>query len=629
MTTTKWGKVRKNALDKRVFYNHTTIVISFSMNENNEQVYVTNSEKKISSFSRQVKQLRWNVISLLLVGIALPLMVFVALQRQNLKQEASISQTPETSFSLQADKTTVNVGDTLTVKVKVRLDVEPASYFVAKIAFDPKVLSITALKTDNKTSSNLIPQAYAQEVTPVPSGIPVTPYTGESSPRTPLDTLCINAGGMLTNTVPTDTTLIHCSEGDTMKNTSGGSGGGVDKWCYIKEEGCNKVKSARGLIKYDRPVDCKDGYIRGYSGVDCIPSTGIGTQSGGIQATSTPKPQPTIVTSDYFIQSWIEKKFNNETGIISLYGKVPPMMTSIDRSSLTMAEMTFTVKSLPLKGNTMTVRFMRSDEVRALEENRETTTYREIPGARIQPPYNNPITYTTIQDAQQNDLPLLKTGDLIISTSDVSPSLSVTPAPSVTPVPSISGVGTITIAPSPTVVSTTAPLNIFLNFTVLLSGSVDQPAYKIKNLNVEILDINKQKVQESIIGLTYDSQKKIWNGGNALPWVSRSGDYYIRVKVDGYLKKFVQVRPITLTLGERVTLPAVTLIPGDITNDNKIDQADYAQYKKCFEQSGRFSSSCTVQEKEAADLNQDGKTDSLTDFADYKLLNINYGLQAD
>ncbi|MEK7092581.1 MAG: dockerin type I domain-containing protein, partial [Patescibacteria group bacterium] len=84
------------------------------------------------------------------------------------------------------------------------------------------------------------------------------------------------------------------------------------------------------------------------------------------------------------------------------------------------------------------------------------------------------------------------------------------------------------------------------------------------------------------------------------------GNYIFKIKLDKYLRKqfpgFIEIT----SSNQQVSLPEITLIAGDVNNDNQLNIADYHGLVSCFLEKAN-GASCV--NKDNADLNEDGVTD--------------------
>ena len=96
-----------------------------------------------------------------------------------------------------------------------------------------------------------------------------------------------------------------------------------------------------------------------------------------------------------------------------------------------------------------------------------------------------------------------------------------------------------------------------------------------------------------------------------------TGSYVVKVKLDNTLRKAIPGIQ-TLTQGATTTLPIVTLVSGDINNDNVLDIQDYNIFLSCYGQNV-----CT--QKKLADFNDDGPVDGI----DYNIFLISFIVPGD
>ena len=112
--------------------------------------------------------------------------------------------------------------------------------------------------------------------------------------------------------------------------------------------------------------------------------------------------------------------------------------------------------------------------------------------------------------------------------------------------------------------------------------------------------------------LTYDNASGSFNGVVSLGTDIASGNYVIRVKSDGYLRK--QLPGIQTISSSLITAPDISLIAGDTNGDNAVNALDYNRLLECF--SDILSRSCDDATKQMTDFNDDGKVNQF----DYNLL---------
>jgi Glycosyl hydrolases family 18 len=94
-----------------------------------------------------------------------------------------------------------------------------------------------------------------------------------------------------------------------------------------------------------------------------------------------------------------------------------------------------------------------------------------------------------------------------------------------------------------------------------------------------------------------------------------AGQYILRIKVSKYLPYDIQTQVNIPENGGSYTVPTVSLIAGDIRNDNTLDILDYTDLLKCYSDLSA-STGCSDTEKQLADITDDGSANQI----DYNLL---------
>lgn len=147
-------------------------------------------------------------------------------------------------------------------------------------------------------------------------------------------------------------------------------------------------------------------------------------------------------------------------------------------------------------------------------------------------------------------------------------------------------------------------INLSLALDSLSPGA--NPVHSQRNIFIYFFDTNNNEIASAAGLVNFDPAKGIFTGtvdiGSLNP-----GAYMVRVKTDKHLKKLIPgIQNITQPT---ITIPQITLIDGDINNDNALDIKDYNEFLKCF-------GNKTCANKNFADLNDDGKVDEI----DYNVL---------
>ncbi|MCL5970550.1 MAG: hypothetical protein M1450_03555 [Patescibacteria group bacterium] len=207
-----------------------------------------------------------------------------------------------------------------------------------------------------------------------------------------------------------------------------------------------------------------------------------------------------------------------------------------------------------------------------------------------------------------------------------TPTATKTPTPpsaSNSPTPSATG----SISPSPTDTGKHVRLDITLALQAIgkpTKGN-ENPKNKERQLKIEIFDANGSTPVLTKIGtINYETStgyfKALVDMGNI-----ETGDYAVKMtpqKPIGYLRKIIQPGIVHIEAGTTVKIPAdgnpPVFIVGDINLDNTLDIKDYNLYLSCFGNKANNPASC--KDKDAVDLNDDGKIDNLKDLTDYTWL---------
>lgn len=213
-----------------------------------------------------------------------------------------------------------------------------------------------------------------------------------------------------------------------------------------------------------------------------------------------------------------------------------------------------------------------------------------------------------------------------------------TPESNLTSTPTPSGP-----TPTPTPLVTPSPGDTVFNIKVGLdaigstgdnqnpnvsTGSNKNPITPTRNLIIEVYDSNNQLVVSKPGTMTYDSASgkflSIFDIGNT-PF---NGNYTIKAKSNGYLKKlFPGIISLSSTSSgvTNVDLPLVNLVAGDINTDNSLTISDYAILASCSIYSTDNQSFCNTSSvsKTLSDLNDDGAVDQI----DYNLFLREYSVQ--
>ncbi|HEV2340103.1 MAG TPA: cellulase family glycosylhydrolase [Patescibacteria group bacterium] len=111
-------------------------------------------------------------------------------------------------------------------------------------------------------------------------------------------------------------------------------------------------------------------------------------------------------------------------------------------------------------------------------------------------------------------------------------------------------------------------------------GGNTHPQHSQRNVTLTVYDTNNKAIAKQQGYVFYDKNAQNFQGSILAPHLP-SGQYYVTVKMDGFLSKQLP-GTVSLTLGQQITLPEVALVAGDINNDDQIDILDYNILISCY-----------------------------------------------
>ncbi len=233
-----------------------------------------------------------------------------------------------------------------------------------------------------------------------------------------------------------------------------------------------------------------------------------------------------------------------------------------------------------------------------------------FPSGQYKDLYGNAITTYTMQS---------HSGLILLLTSSPTPTNTPTPKPTSSP--------TLSVMPSATPTPTPLPGTTTLSFpSILLHGigsagdSVapgtsgnTSPLTPNRTLSVQVVNASNVLVTTLSGTITYSPSSGGFSGSVSLGSTVPTGSYLVKVKTDKYLVKQLP-GIITLTQGQTTTIPPVSLIVGDINNDNTLNILDYNILLGCYSD---FlpPTSCPGTNGKESDLNDDGSVNA----SDYNL----------
>ena len=208
-----------------------------------------------------------------------------------------------------------------------------------------------------------------------------------------------------------------------------------------------------------------------------------------------------------------------------------------------------------------------------------------------------------------------------IPTNTLVPSQPVTP----TEIPTISPTQ---IPPTLQPTATLAPATTYLSFTAFLHGignsgdnanpnenslSNKTPLRQQRNVTAYVYNDQNQLTAQQTGMITYDSANGNYSGNidfsNKIP----DGYYTVLLKEDTHLRKSIP-GILHIIPQQKNSMPSVSLVAGDINNDNVINILDYNLLIGCYSDL-LPAVSCTDSDKIVSDLNDDGNVNQF----DYNL----------
>lgn len=216
-------------------------------------------------------------------------------------------------------------------------------------------------------------------------------------------------------------------------------------------------------------------------------------------------------------------------------------------------------------------------------------------------------------DASTSDL-----GDLFqpgVLTGSNSGGGTITNTPSTT----VSPMKTITPTPRPSGSATSVTFSVSLCLHGLgncgdnvspSAGGNTSPLHPSRTIQISVYNSQNSLVtQNSSSSITYSPNSETFTGiadmGSLAP-----GSYLIQIGSPGYLSKSVP-GIITVTQGAVISLTPISLVTGDINNDDQIDIQDYNILISCFG-TKQTTSACTMPpttQSQGADITDDGSVD--------------------
>ena len=206
------------------------------------------------------------------------------------------------------------------------------------------------------------------------------------------------------------------------------------------------------------------------------------------------------------------------------------------------------------------------------------------------------------------------------STPTPVPFPTMTPVP--TPMPTLTSHPTPTTPPLPTGVPTIANGSSLLLLTVCphglgncgdsmhpTGGGNTNPLHPQRPVTLTIFDTNNNQVAKQQGTVSYNQAAQNFQGTVSLTNLA-SGNYLVKLHMDGFLDTLVPGIQ-SIKASQTNTIPTVSLIAGDVENNNQLDIQSYNTIFSCY--GSKFTTAACLSKE--ADLNDDG----VVDGEDYNL----------
>lgn len=147
------------------------------------------------------------------------------------------------------------------------------------------------------------------------------------------------------------------------------------------------------------------------------------------------------------------------------------------------------------------------------------------------------------------------------------------------------------------------------------SGGNTNPLHTSRNVTLTISDTNNSQVAQQQGQVSYTSQAQNFQGTIPVSNLPR-GNYIISIKMDGFLGKLVP-GIVSMTQGQVVNLASISLVNGDMNNDNQLDIQDYNVLLSCF--GSKFTTPTCLTPATSLSPGADIDDDGTVGGADYNL----------
>ena len=198
-----------------------------------------------------------------------------------------------------------------------------------------------------------------------------------------------------------------------------------------------------------------------------------------------------------------------------------------------------------------------------------------------------------------------------------------TPTPTATPQPTATPTPTSTPTPTPTPGLTRMALTVQLDGignrgdnTNPTDGSLSNknPQHPTIGADIQVFTLDNQLIASGTGTITYNTTTGNYIGDVPIQRGFPGGQYTIKVKADTYLRKLVSGIQ-TIVENQDNTITTVSLVAGDVNNDNKLNILDYNSILDCYSDLTAATNCASAEKSINSDLNDDGAVNQV----DYNL----------
>lgn len=148
------------------------------------------------------------------------------------------------------------------------------------------------------------------------------------------------------------------------------------------------------------------------------------------------------------------------------------------------------------------------------------------------------------------------------------------------------------------------------------SLSNKDPKHKTVAAELQLFDVNNKMIGEGTGQVVYNEKDGNYSGVISItPNQFTTGKYTLKVKTDRHLRRLMPGIQTIVAGQHNDTLPAITLVAGDIDNNNALNILDYNALLDCYSDLATASNCEQPGKKEASDINDDGPVNQI----DYNL----------